>query len=414
MRARINEGEARRRHPNGARQHGQGVITGFGCGAAGSGSVAGGGVWAPGGLPRLQSGWDGRPPSGGFDSRPPPPTGSGSGSRRLRVVGTMGSSPPPGVPGPRMLTVCGSLQAASANRAALEAASAVAVAAGALVDDFELLAEIPPFNADLDAAGGVAVEEWRRRVASADVVLVALPEYAGAVAGVGEERVRLVGRLGRALPHASGGAERGHVRRAPRPAHAGPVADLAGRVRRGPPRHRRAEDEVRPGGPAHGRRDGDRHRVPGAPAAGRRRRPVDGCRRPRHGRGRPARHRRRPRGAGRLGAGAAGGRCAGTLPVASGAEWPGARHVPAAVPPGRRFRGTDPGLLPDGHPAGARRRRRDPPRHHLGARRAGGVRRMARSSSRPSRWRSHSRVRASAAACSTTRCSGYGPVASGG
>ena len=35
--------------------------------------VAGGGVRAPGGLPRLQSGWDGRSPSGGFDSRPPPP-----------------------------------------------------------------------------------------------------------------------------------------------------------------------------------------------------------------------------------------------------------------------------------------------------------------------------------------------------
>ena len=32
-----------------------------------------GGVRAPGGLPRLQSGWDGRSPSGGFDSRPPPP-----------------------------------------------------------------------------------------------------------------------------------------------------------------------------------------------------------------------------------------------------------------------------------------------------------------------------------------------------
>ena len=31
-----------------------------------------GGVRVPGGLPRLQSGWDGRSPSGGFDSRPPP------------------------------------------------------------------------------------------------------------------------------------------------------------------------------------------------------------------------------------------------------------------------------------------------------------------------------------------------------
>src|SRR3954451_1733472 len=35
--------------------------------------VPSGGVWAPGGLHRLQSGRDGRPPSGGFDSRPPPP-----------------------------------------------------------------------------------------------------------------------------------------------------------------------------------------------------------------------------------------------------------------------------------------------------------------------------------------------------
>ena len=36
-------------------------------------SVVGGGVWAPGGLHRLQSGRDERSSSGGFDSRPPPP-----------------------------------------------------------------------------------------------------------------------------------------------------------------------------------------------------------------------------------------------------------------------------------------------------------------------------------------------------
>ena len=36
-------------------------------------SVASGGVWAPGGLHRLQSGRDERSSSGGFDSRPPPP-----------------------------------------------------------------------------------------------------------------------------------------------------------------------------------------------------------------------------------------------------------------------------------------------------------------------------------------------------
>ena len=38
-----------------------------------TGSVADGGVRVPGGLRRLQSGWQGRSPCGGFDSRPPPP-----------------------------------------------------------------------------------------------------------------------------------------------------------------------------------------------------------------------------------------------------------------------------------------------------------------------------------------------------
>ena len=38
--------------------------------------VGAGGVWAPGGLHRLQSGWNGRSPFGGFDSRPPPRSGS--------------------------------------------------------------------------------------------------------------------------------------------------------------------------------------------------------------------------------------------------------------------------------------------------------------------------------------------------
>jgi chromate reductase, NAD(P)H dehydrogenase (quinone) len=83
----------------------------------------------------------------------------------------------------RLLTVCGSLQDRSANRAALEAASAVAVAAGATVDDFDRLADVPAFDADRAGAPLEVVDDWRRRVAAADVVLVAAPEYAGAVAG---------------------------------------------------------------------------------------------------------------------------------------------------------------------------------------------------------------------------------------
>jgi chromate reductase len=83
----------------------------------------------------------------------------------------------------RLLAVCGSLQVRSANRAALEAASAVAVAAGAIVDVFDRLAEVPAFDPDRNDEPIEVIDEWRRRVTAADVVLIAAPEYAGAVAG---------------------------------------------------------------------------------------------------------------------------------------------------------------------------------------------------------------------------------------
>jgi chromate reductase, NAD(P)H dehydrogenase (quinone) len=83
----------------------------------------------------------------------------------------------------RLLTVCGSLQARSANRAALVVASSVAAARGATVEDFERLAGIPAFDADRGDERIDVVEDWRRRIESADVVLVAAPEYAGGLAG---------------------------------------------------------------------------------------------------------------------------------------------------------------------------------------------------------------------------------------
>ncbi len=82
-----------------------------------------------------------------------------------------------------VLTVCGSLQRRSANRAALEAASAVAVAGAATVDDFDRLADVPAFDPDRTGEAIEAVDDWRRRANAADVILVATPEYAGAVAG---------------------------------------------------------------------------------------------------------------------------------------------------------------------------------------------------------------------------------------
>jgi NAD(P)H-dependent FMN reductase len=83
----------------------------------------------------------------------------------------------------RLLSVRGSLQRVSANRAALDVATAVALDAGAVVDAYDRLAEIPAFDPDHEDDPGAAVADWRRRVTDADVVLVAAPEYAGAVAG---------------------------------------------------------------------------------------------------------------------------------------------------------------------------------------------------------------------------------------
>jgi chromate reductase len=83
----------------------------------------------------------------------------------------------------RLLTVCGSLQVRSANRAALKAASDVALSRGAAVDDFDRLAAVPAFDPDRAEDSIEVIEEWRRRVHAVDVVLVAAPEYAGAVAG---------------------------------------------------------------------------------------------------------------------------------------------------------------------------------------------------------------------------------------
>jgi NAD(P)H-dependent FMN reductase len=82
-----------------------------------------------------------------------------------------------------MLTLCGSLQVRSANRAALEVARECARAADASIDEFDRLAEIPAFDPDHGDEPGPVVADWRRRVASADVLLVAAPEYAGALAG---------------------------------------------------------------------------------------------------------------------------------------------------------------------------------------------------------------------------------------
>ncbi|MFO0592039.1 MAG: NADPH-dependent FMN reductase [Polyangiaceae bacterium] len=84
----------------------------------------------------------------------------------------------------RVLLVCGSLQRVSANRAALDVARTAMSDNGIDVTAFDDLASIPPMNPDHGDAPGDAVLDFRARIGAADGVLIAAPEYAGAVAGV--------------------------------------------------------------------------------------------------------------------------------------------------------------------------------------------------------------------------------------
>jgi chromate reductase, NAD(P)H dehydrogenase (quinone) len=84
----------------------------------------------------------------------------------------------------RVLLVCGSLQRASANRAALEVARAALSASGFEVSAFENLGSIPPLNPERGDDPGEAVLAFRAQLSAADAVLIAAPEYAGAIAGV--------------------------------------------------------------------------------------------------------------------------------------------------------------------------------------------------------------------------------------
>jgi chromate reductase len=83
----------------------------------------------------------------------------------------------------RLLTVCGSIQPFSANRAAIDVAHAhVRSRRDVELDDYADLARIPPLDPAVDDPGPV-VTAWRERIGRSDAVLIAAPEYAGAIAG---------------------------------------------------------------------------------------------------------------------------------------------------------------------------------------------------------------------------------------
>ncbi len=83
----------------------------------------------------------------------------------------------------RILGITGSLRRGSYNHALLREA-AERLPAGAELVEFERLAEIPPYDADLEEAPPAAVAELRQAMRDADAVLVATPEYNHSIPGV--------------------------------------------------------------------------------------------------------------------------------------------------------------------------------------------------------------------------------------
>lgn len=82
-----------------------------------------------------------------------------------------------------LLTICGSLRAASSNSRLLDAAAALAPA-GVDVIRYNGLADLPHFNPDVESNGLPApVAQLRSLVARADALVISSPEYAHGVPG---------------------------------------------------------------------------------------------------------------------------------------------------------------------------------------------------------------------------------------
>lgn len=83
----------------------------------------------------------------------------------------------------RILAVCGSLKAESANRRLLAVAAASAPP-GVTVRLSDALRELPHFDPDLETRGAPdAVVRWRQAIADSDAILIASPEYALSLPG---------------------------------------------------------------------------------------------------------------------------------------------------------------------------------------------------------------------------------------
>ena len=81
-----------------------------------------------------------------------------------------------------VLGIAGSLRAGSLNAQLLRLA-AEELPEGVELEIFEGLAEIPPYDHDLEELSSPAVDRLKAAIAEADAILVATPEYNGSIPG---------------------------------------------------------------------------------------------------------------------------------------------------------------------------------------------------------------------------------------
>jgi chromate reductase len=82
----------------------------------------------------------------------------------------------------KILAISGSLRVASINSALMRAVRRLAPAE-IMIDLFQGLGELPLFNPDLETNMPAAIADFHCRVAAADAILIASPEYAHGVTG---------------------------------------------------------------------------------------------------------------------------------------------------------------------------------------------------------------------------------------